>query len=136
MKTVKSYYQKKTKSKKFSLLKSPHVNKSAQEQFEYRIHTKKLFVHSAQHLKFLYFLKKTQSILFPFVKIKLIGHLNEELQFNSINNRIKSNKLNLGFLNFNNKPFNSSLYIQYFNLLDSNGEYNIQKCVNSKLLHL
>ena len=52
-------YFPKQKIKKFiTILKSPHINKSAQEQFEFRVYTKKLQISSPQHLKFLCFLKR------------------------------------------------------------------------------
>lgn len=37
----------------FSTLQSPHVNKKSQEQFEYRVHNKKLKIHVSQIAKFL-----------------------------------------------------------------------------------
>ena len=41
------------KSKKFSVLKSPHVNKKAQEQFEYNVFNKQLKIYVSQFNKFL-----------------------------------------------------------------------------------
>lgn len=45
--------QKNQKLSFFSTLQSPHVNKKSQEQFEYRIHSKKLKIHVSQIAKFL-----------------------------------------------------------------------------------
>ena len=41
------------KSKKLSVLKSPHVNKKAQEQFEYNVFNKQLKIYVSQLNKFL-----------------------------------------------------------------------------------
>ena len=41
------------KSKQFSVLKSPHVNKKAQEQFEYNVFNKQLKIYVSQLSKFL-----------------------------------------------------------------------------------
>ena len=130
-------YFPKQKIKKFiTILKSPHVNKSAQEQFEFRVYTKKLFISSTQHLKFLYFLKKLQNNTFPFVRLEIKGCFNAKRQFNSILNQVEPNKLNTGFfitnmLNKNIQKKNSlNLLIKYFNLLDCNGEYHIKNLIN------
>lgn len=42
IKLFKTLYENPEKKKLFTLLKSPHVNKTAQEQFEYRIYKKKI----------------------------------------------------------------------------------------------
>lgn len=46
-------YQKKKKNSFFSVLRSPHVNKKSQEQFEYNVYNKKLKVQVYQLNKFL-----------------------------------------------------------------------------------
>ncbi len=61
------------KKKKFfflSVLKSPHVNKKSQEQFEYYIYTKQLKIHVFQIAKFLTIWKILKIKLFSDVKIK------------------------------------------------------------------
>ena len=45
--------QRKKKFSFFSTLKSPHVNKKSQEQFEYNKHSKKLKICVSQITKFL-----------------------------------------------------------------------------------
>ena len=45
--------QKKKKFSFFSVLRSPHVNKKSQEQFNYCLHSKKLKIHTSQITKFL-----------------------------------------------------------------------------------
>jgi ribosomal protein S10 len=83
-KTVKKYFQKKTKKKFVSILKSPHVNKKAQEQFETLIYSKQLSIYSIKQLKHLLFLKKIQNNLFSDVKLKIKFSINynKEKKFN------------------------------------------------------
>lgn len=68
---LKKYFQKKTKKHFFTVLKSPHVNKTAQEQFETRTFYKQLILYSPKKLQHLLFLKKIQSNLFSDVMIKI-----------------------------------------------------------------
>jgi len=65
--------KKKKMKKKITVLKSPHVNKTAQEQFSYTVHSVDMFCCSLEIKKFLIFLKKTRNELFPSVKIKING---------------------------------------------------------------
>jgi hypothetical protein len=46
------------------------VNKTAQEQFEYRIYSKQITIYSSQNFQYLVFLKKINAHLFPDVKVK------------------------------------------------------------------
>lgn len=126
-------YFPKQKIKKFiTVLKSPHINKSAQEQFEFRVYTKKLQISSPQHLKFLSFLKSSQINLFPFINLKLEGIFSVKSQLNSISTRLDPIKLKTNFFNQNKlkNNFKSKNLIQYFNLLDCYGEYYIKKIIN------
>lgn len=126
-------YFPKQKIKKFiTVLKSPHINKSAQEQFEFRVYTKKLRICSTQHLKFLYFLKKSQITIFPFINLKLEGIYNLKSQLNLISSKLDPVKFNTNFFNQNKFKSNSQSQnlIQYFNLLDCYGEYCIKKLIN------
>ena len=125
------YFPKKKVKKVITVLKSPHVNKSAQEQFEFRIHTKKLSINSLQHLKFVYFLKKIQNTIFPFIKIKLEGYFIVKSQSDLISYSIEPNKLTINF--FNDKMLDLKIVSQYFNLFDYNGEYFLKKLVNNKI---
>jgi ribosomal protein S10 len=74
--TLKRYYQKKRRKKFLTILKSPHVNKTAQEQFEQKIYTKQVTVYSSQRFQYTVLLKKISGHLFPDVKIKLRFHMN------------------------------------------------------------
>lgn len=64
-------YSKKQKRKFFTVLKSPHVNKTAQEQFELCFFSKDIKFKSFQLLKILIFLKKLQKISFSDISIKI-----------------------------------------------------------------
>jgi ribosomal protein S10 len=55
---IKKYFQKKIEKKKLTILKSPHVNKKAQEQFESRLFKKQFTVQTTKNLKYLIFLKR------------------------------------------------------------------------------
>jgi ribosomal protein S10 len=69
--TIARTTQKKTRRKIFSVLKSPHVNKTAQEQFMCSLFVKKLRTESRQLCKMLIVLKRVQSLSFPDVQLKL-----------------------------------------------------------------
>ena len=60
-----------------TVLKSPHVNKTAQEQFEYRIYSKKILINSFKPSIFLLVLKKIKSFSFPGITLKVIGVCNK-----------------------------------------------------------
>ena len=54
----------------FTVLKSPHVNKVAQEQFQYCLMSKKMRFYTLQFLKLVLLIKKLQTRIFPDIKIK------------------------------------------------------------------
>merc|ERR1711862_878562 len=57
--------------KKITVLKSPHVNKKAQKKFEHRIFSKKISILVFNDMKFLIFLKKLKTKLFPEIRLKI-----------------------------------------------------------------
>ena len=125
-------YFPKQKIKKFiTVLKSPHINKLAQEQFEFRVYTKKLKISLSQHLKFLYFLKKSQMTLFPFINLKIEGVYSRKSQLNLISSHLNPNKLNSEF--FSKNMFKGNIknpnLVNYFDLLDCYGEYFMKKLI-------
>lgn len=123
-----NYKKLKTLIKKISLLKSPHVNKKAQKHFEYRIFTKKINIYLCyNNIKFLIFLKKIKTQLFPEIKIKINFYFNNIFSKNLLNpknyfiNSINKNKIN-------NKNIKSCLKIKnYLQILDCYGEFNLIK---------
>ena len=54
----------------FNVLKSPHVNKIAQEQFQYHLLSKKILFHTFQFSKLIIILRKLQTELFPDIQVK------------------------------------------------------------------
>lgn len=67
---IKKFQQKKEK-KIFTVLKSPHVNKTAQTQFEYRLYNKQFTIFTDVPLKIIFFLKYFQENIFSDTKLKL-----------------------------------------------------------------
>jgi ribosomal protein S10 len=90
----KKYTQKKTNTHFISILKSPHVNKKAQEQFDFKFFSKELKTHSyLKSFKYLVVSKK--------IKNNLLSDVNCKIKF-SLNNKNK----NLKIFNLNNYKLN------------------------------
>lgn len=66
-----NFYSKKSKIKNFTVLKSPHVNKTAQEQFNYCSYKTTVILFSPNFLLVLYYLKLISNKLFPTLTIKI-----------------------------------------------------------------
>jgi len=98
-----TFQKKKTKIKKITVLKSPHVNKTAQRHFEYRIYSIQIQVYSSKPQRYLFVLKKIQNYLFPEVKIKITQIIDKKNTKNFVGNK---------FLNPNiyRMVFNTNLY--------------------------
>ena len=54
-----------------TVLKSPHVNKTAQEQFEFRIYTKELIINSFKPFTLFLVLKKINNLSFSGLNLKI-----------------------------------------------------------------
>ena len=64
----------KHKRRKFiTILKSPHVNKTAQEQFEYRFFSKHFLVFSPKSRTLFVLLKKLKNLSFSGIKLEVKG---------------------------------------------------------------
>ena len=61
---------KRSKTRRISILKSPHVNKKAQEQFEFRVFLTTLIIETPQNFKILTLIKKIKSITSD-IKVKV-----------------------------------------------------------------
>lgn len=111
---LKSSLQKRKKKTKFTVLKSPHVNKTAQEQFEYRIYKKQLKCFAFQSVLFLMFLKQVKFYLFSDIKIKV----------NIVNNYNNSRKKLQNKFNVDNYHLNlsKSNFITYLTVFGMYGE--------------
>ena len=79
-KVIQKFFYKKEKKTFVSILKSPHVNKSAQEQFEIRTSSRQIKIQTTQPFKFLIMLKKIKANLFPDINIKLKLITNKKTQ--------------------------------------------------------
>lgn len=109
---VKKKFRKTLKKTKITILKSPHVNKTAQEQFEIRTVSLQLQIYTSNIFKLLIFLKKLQTSLFAdvIIIIKLIQN---------------KKKLNLN----NKKEFDIDNYYSNFSFSKFN---KIQNCQTKK----
>jgi ribosomal protein S10 len=67
--SIKNFQSIKIK-KIFTILKSPHVNKTAQDQFQYYVFSKKMKLYTFQSLKLIIIFRKLQFELFPDLKLK------------------------------------------------------------------
>lgn len=136
-------FRKKNRKKILTILKSPHVNKSAQEQFEFRTYSRKYLIFSPQQFKCLLFLKKSQKDLFADVGLKFVWTRNS-----IVSKSIKTQLFNLNHysitkptertqninpsefrkLSIHNSKFNILEKIaQFLKVLDIYGELNLNK---------
>ena len=75
---VLKYVPKQQKRKFVTILKSPHINKTAQEQFEFRHYSKEFIVNSVKPLTFFLIIKKLKNLSFSGLKLEVKGLLNFE----------------------------------------------------------
>lgn len=73
---VFKHFSNQNKRKFITVLKSPHVNKTAQEQFEFRYYSKELLVDSLKPLTFFLAIKKIQNLSFPNLKLEVKAFVN------------------------------------------------------------
>lgn len=81
--------QNKTNKKIFTILKSPHVNKTAQEQFESKLFSKSTKVSTFQVLKLLVVLKKIKENLSSEIFIKVKFEINPEIKSKLLISKLK-----------------------------------------------
>ena len=74
--TIIKHSSKQKKKKFLTILKSPHVNKTAQEQFEFRFYNKEFLFESIKPLTIFIVLKKLKALSFPGVQFKAKGLIN------------------------------------------------------------
>ena len=126
-------FSKHEKRKVVTVLKSPHVNKTAQEQFEYRLYSKHFLIHSFKPFTFFLLIKKLKNLSFPGLNLEVKGFLgkdktqNQLLQIVDPDNIILKSAhflfLRKPFLkktrykkNYNSEFFFSKKYLQLFDL--------------------
>lgn len=94
---IQTYFQNKNKKKLLTLLKSPHVNKSAQEQFETRLFSNKVTIYSTKNFQSLIFLKKIKISLFPDIKIKIKFFVNKNLESKTQKQLLNPNNFKIAY---------------------------------------
>ena len=115
----------KNKKKVFlSVLKSPHVNKDAQEQFEFKTYSKNLTIWSTQLNLLILILKKAIKTSFPGVQIKIYYLINNKTKSKFLLKILNIKNLNVNF--FNDRVLNKIILNKkinfYLNLTDCYGE--------------
>ena len=130
--------RKRKAKKKVTVLKSPHVNKTAQEQFGYTIHSIEMSCCSWEIKKYLVLLKRVRNQLFPSVKIQINGKFSgtkkplKELLFNPTNTTFYVNALLPPRQKMKNKSLSAGMYVKNRNLLEKNLLYfNVLYCYGS-----
>ena len=116
-------FQHKRFKKVFTVLRSPHVNKSAQEQFEYNLFVKHVNIKSQQILKILIILKKIKTISFSDILVKLKFIINSKSKKDIFIYNLKSKKIRI-VLKKKRKTYNAicrfeqiKLYLLYIKLV-------------------
>lgn len=112
---VKSSLQKTKKKKKLTVLKSPHVNKKAQEQFELHTYKKQIKCFTFKTFLFLVLLKKIKFNLFSEIVIKVSLIKNIKNSKKKIKNKfnVDNYQLNLSEVKLNN----------YLSIFEAYGEF-------------
>ena len=137
------FFSKRNVRKFITILKSPHVNKTAQEQFEFRFYTREFIISSFKPLTFFLILKKINNLSFSGIDLRVKGLLKEgnkkvltatnpdNIHLNIVTNYGLIQKKNLRRKVFQNKSFQifnksfspSKRYIQLF---DCYGEMSLK----------
>lgn len=98
-------FSKQKKQKFVTVLKSPHVNKTAQEQFEYRFYSKDFLIRSFKPLTLFLLLKKLKNQSFLGINLKVEGLFDKTSFYRYILRVVTPDNLCLG----NNKMRGRSL---------------------------
>jgi len=126
-----------------TILKSPHVNKTAQEQFEFRFYTKEFVINSFKPLTFFLIIKKINNLSFSGIDLKVKGLFKEKekkkliavnpdhINLNTVVNYGLVQKKNLKQKKFTYKNFqrfnkNFSFSKRYIQLFDCYGEMSLK----------
>ena len=112
---VNKINKEKLNKKVFSVLKSPHVNKTAQEQFEIKNYKSFLEIYSYSSIFLLFLIKKISKKLCKDINIEVKIHFENLKVLNILKKNIDSNT---AFLNLHN----SNNIKGYLKLLDCYGE--------------
>lgn len=116
---VIKHVPKQQKRKFVTVLKSPHINKTAQEQFEFRYYTKEFIVNSIKPLTFFLIIKKLKNLSFSGLKLEVKGLFNFEKKTKSFFNQLDPDNI---ILSRHHTPTKLSLQKRYIQLFDCYGE--------------
>lgn len=117
-----------TNRRTFSTLKSPHVNKKSQEQFEFRVYKKQLKIDISQLTTFLTILKIVKSNAFADISITINLLTNPKLSSSKLINKTSYDKFLKKFikhevqLKYANIKFQSIIPNRFLRILDIHGE--------------
>ena len=89
---------KSSKRKMFSILRSPHVNKISQEQFEIKIYKRELIIQTKNYLKFLIMFKKLNKSLFSDLNITISLFIKKNNYYDTITNKFYLNYIDSNYL--------------------------------------
>jgi ribosomal protein S10 len=107
------FFQKKTKNRILTILKSPHVNKKSQEQFNYNLYSKHINFYFPQNFKVIKFIKTIKLTLFLDVNITIKLIINEQLEKKIYKNIFNPVNFKLQFLfkpqRYLNKKINTNI---------------------------
>lgn len=123
--TIFKYFSKQKKRRFITILKSPHVNKTAQEQFEFRFYSKRFLVDSFKPLTFFLILKKIKNSSFSGIKLEIKGLFNVNKKNKSFLKVIDPDNiilLNKSYLKINEQLFSKFFHSKYIQLFDCYGE--------------
>jgi len=131
-----------------TILKSPHVNKTAQEQFEYRFFSKHFWVFSFKSSVFFLLLKKLKNLSFSGLKLEIKGVFEKNSTSKHVLKCINPDNVVLRNDNLNKKKFKKlrerqdtsnfilddfNLSKKYIQLFDSYGEIYLKSTFHSPL---
>ena len=89
------YFSKQKKRKFITILNSPHVNKTAQEQFEFRIYNKQFLINSFKPFSFFLLLKKIKNSSFPGLNLEIKGLFDNVKENENILKALNPDNVNL-----------------------------------------
>jgi len=96
---IKKYFTNKKRKKILTILKSPHVNKTAQEQFQLNFFSNQITIYSSNIFQSLILLKKIKNNLFSDLKIKIRFPIYKKLSNKSQTNALNPTNFKLNSIN-------------------------------------
>jgi len=129
--TVLKHFSKRNKRKFITILKSPHVNKTAQEQFEFRQYSKEFLIDSPKPFTFFLTIRKIKNLSFPGLKLEVKGLFSANKQNQSVLKLINPDNV---VLKLRKSRTFSSLDFQkkYIQLFDCYGELYLERLILHK----